>query len=203
MCETGCPPSIQACKTRTILTLPQVIQIFTIKKKHLDSNALESKCSTAAAVAKLFRVSEKAIRDIWSGRTWVRETMHLDPASAAAKAQRLRLPGRPKRHETEIVSDRNRNMANQPTSNILEYAPNLAAHDTRLTANMSEYVTSPPASVIPEKNQHMPRLLLSSEPLASLYADDPFHDDWPHWEAAREWEQHAIADGYCSSTGLS
>jgi hypothetical protein len=177
MPESCCPPSIQACKTRTILTLPQVIQI---KSSHLYSKTLGSKGLTAAAVGISFGVSEKAIRDIWRGRTWVRETMHLDPASYATTVQMLRLPGRPKRHATKAVSDRNRNMANQSTSNT------------------SEYVASSAASVNPESIQHMARVVASLLPPESLYVDDPFHDDWPHWEAAREWAQRAAADGYCT-----
>ena len=34
--------------------------------------------SKSAAIAKLYGVSEKAVRDIWTGRTWSKETWHLD-----------------------------------------------------------------------------------------------------------------------------
>ena len=34
--------------------------------------------TSAAAVSKLYGVSEKAVRDIWTGRTWSKETWHLD-----------------------------------------------------------------------------------------------------------------------------
>ncbi len=93
--------SLRACKTRAILTDEQAVRIYQIK---LDSpgrtppspaafaHALDSR---ARAVARAFGVSDKAIRDIWKGRTWFRETMHLHPANPAAPAAR-RLPGRPK-----------------------------------------------------------------------------------------------------------
>ena len=170
-----CPPSVQACKTRTILTLQQAIQIFEIKLVHQDSRTLDSKCFTASAVARSFGVSEKAIRDIWRGRTWVRETMHLDPASAAAKAYRLRLPGRPRGHETKSRK------CYPPTSDKLEYAAGTAA------------------TVAKERIQCMPLPVLSLKLPESSREDDPFHDDWPHWEAACQWEQRAVADGYLPS----
>ena len=85
--------SIQACKTRAILTPEQAIKIFKIKlssqiaHKHRDLDP--------ADIARAFGISEKAVRDIWKGRTWLRETMHLDPARAIMAA-RLRPPGRPR-----------------------------------------------------------------------------------------------------------
>ena len=35
------------------------------------------------AVARTYKVSEKTVRDIWRGRTWHHETLHLDPPRAA------------------------------------------------------------------------------------------------------------------------
>ena len=50
------------------LTQDQAIDIFNMK-----SSAL-----TAVKIAVSYGVSEKAVRDIWTGRTWSRETCHLD-----------------------------------------------------------------------------------------------------------------------------
>jgi hypothetical protein len=47
---------------------------------------------TADEVATVYGVSEKAIRDIWNGRTWSRETWHLD----TSRPLHLKLTGRPK-----------------------------------------------------------------------------------------------------------
>ncbi len=92
--------SNRACRTRAILTDEQAVRIYQIKLDSLTaSNASSSARSTlnvhAGVVARAFGVSDKAIRDIWKGRTWLRETMHLDPARAAMAAL-LRPPGRPK-----------------------------------------------------------------------------------------------------------
>ena len=71
-----------ASKPRARLSEAQVIAIFQAK----DS------ASAAAKVAMVYGVSEKAIRDIWKGRTWSRETWHLD----TSRPLQLKLTGRPK-----------------------------------------------------------------------------------------------------------
>ena len=57
-------------RTRAKLSETQAIDIFQIKKT--------SPTLSAAQVAKLYCISEKALRDIWTGRTWTIETWHLD-----------------------------------------------------------------------------------------------------------------------------
>ena len=44
----------------------------------LDIYRKKGSVTSAAAVSKLYGVSEKAVRDIWTGRTWSKETWHLD-----------------------------------------------------------------------------------------------------------------------------
>ena len=87
-----------------ILVETQVIEIYQIKitklslqtKTNVPSNDINNKESilSPAAVAKSHGVSSKAIREIWSGRTWFRQLMHLDLARAAM-VHRIKLPGRP------------------------------------------------------------------------------------------------------------
>ena len=48
--------------------------------------------SNASKTARAFAVSEKTVRDIWTGRTWAKETQHLD-ASRTIKVTQM---GRPK-----------------------------------------------------------------------------------------------------------
>ena len=48
--------------------------------------------STASAVSRFYGVSEKTIRDIWNGRTWAKETWHLDTSRILC----IKLAGRPK-----------------------------------------------------------------------------------------------------------
>ena len=73
-----------ALKTRAKLSEAQAIAIFQIKKS--------SPSPSAAETAKLFCISEKAVRDIWSGRTWTKETWHLDTSRILSQKN----VGRPK-----------------------------------------------------------------------------------------------------------
>ena len=57
--------------------------IPTARAKLTESDALniyrcKASITNAAAISKLYGVSEKAVRDIWTGRTWSKETWHLD-----------------------------------------------------------------------------------------------------------------------------
>ena len=71
-----------ARKHRARLTEQEVISVF--KAKTLGKGA--------SKVGRDFNVSEKAIRDIWSGRTWAKETSHLEPSRPLV----LKPTGRPK-----------------------------------------------------------------------------------------------------------
>ena len=98
--------SLQACKTRAILTADQAVEIYRIKL--FNQTASKSHSQSPRIVAREFGVSEKAVRDIWKGRTWLRETMHLNPAHAVMAA-RLRPPGRPrlKLHFDDLIGPTN------------------------------------------------------------------------------------------------
>ena len=61
-------PQKESMKTRAKLTESDALDIFNCK----------ASVASASAIAKLYGVSEKAVRDIWTGRTWSKETWHLD-----------------------------------------------------------------------------------------------------------------------------
>ena len=88
--------SIQACKTRAVLTLDQAVEIFKIHLSNQSPYIAKNERISSSQVASVFGVSEKTIRDIWTGRTWFLELIYLDPARAAVAAKRLRPPGRPR-----------------------------------------------------------------------------------------------------------
>ena len=79
-----CRSMPSASKPRARLTEDQVVQIFKYK---LDSPQLSS-----SALATHYCVGEKTVRDIWTGRTWSRQTWHLD----TSRTLQLKQPGRPK-----------------------------------------------------------------------------------------------------------
>eukprot|EP00292_Cryptomonas_paramecium_P013682 CAMPEP_0113664654 /NCGR_PEP_ID=MMETSP0038_2-20120614/1859_1 /TAXON_ID=2898 /ORGANISM="Cryptomonas paramecium" /LENGTH=223 /DNA_ID=CAMNT_0000579899 /DNA_START=11 /DNA_END=682 /DNA_ORIENTATION=+ /assembly_acc=CAM_ASM_000170 len=61
---------------RAVLSKEQAIQIYLYRKASsasLDPYLL----GNAAAVATIFRISPKTVRDIWNRRTWTEETQHL------------------------------------------------------------------------------------------------------------------------------
>jgi hypothetical protein len=68
-------------KPRARLSEDQVLAIFQAR----DS-------ASATRVAVIYGVNEKTVRDIWTGRTWARETRHLD----TARPFQLKVTGRPK-----------------------------------------------------------------------------------------------------------
>ena len=99
LARSSIDPSLQACKTRAVLTEAQAVEIFLIKIANDDVPKRSRR--SAASVARQFGVSDKAVRDIWTGRTWFRELIHLDPARAAMP-ERLKRPGRPRgRRDTQ------------------------------------------------------------------------------------------------------
>ena len=69
-------------KPRARLTEAEVLTIFGMKDTAPSSTCL----------ANFYGVHEKTVRDIWTGRTWSRETWHLD----AARAVHIKSIGRPK-----------------------------------------------------------------------------------------------------------
>ena len=62
-------------KARAILTAEQAVKIYEIKLA--NHTATKSQILSPGKVARAFGVSEKAVRDIWNGRTWLRETTRL------------------------------------------------------------------------------------------------------------------------------
>ena len=60
--------SPQISKPQARLTHDEVVEIFMARATK----------QSASQVCVRFGVSEKAVRDIWTGRTWAKETWHLD-----------------------------------------------------------------------------------------------------------------------------
>ena len=69
-------------KPRARLTVNDVLNIFRCKQSRMQ----------ATTVANMYGMSEKAIRDIWTARTWARETWHLEPSRTLV----LKQAGRPR-----------------------------------------------------------------------------------------------------------
>ena len=74
--------SQRALKPHARLTQEQAVAIFKVRGSAL----------LAVNIATCFGISEKTVRDIWTARTWSRETSHLDPTRTVEVKQ----IGRPK-----------------------------------------------------------------------------------------------------------
>ena len=102
-----------ALKTRAKLSENQVLEIFQLKKG--------MSTHTAAQVARQFEVSEKTVRDIWTGRTWSSETWPLDTTRVLEHKRIGRPKGRrdskPRQHRIRREdSEREDSEASQQTS---------------------------------------------------------------------------------------
>ncbi len=75
-------PKHGALKPHARLSREQVLEIFRVRVA----------APSAVRIAACYGISEKAIRDIWTARTWSRETSHLDPT----RTVELKHIGRPK-----------------------------------------------------------------------------------------------------------
>jgi len=80
--------SVNASKGRAILNEAQAVQIFQAKV-----DAFMQPRPSSKKIGALFGISEKAVRDIWNGRTWRSETCHMDPTRPV---QVMKQVGRPK-----------------------------------------------------------------------------------------------------------
>mmetsp|Transcript_20047 Transcript_20047/g.55597 ORF Transcript_20047/g.55597 Transcript_20047/m.55597 type:complete len:270 (-) Transcript_20047:19-828(-) len=88
------PKSISAYKTRSKLSKEQVQQIFQLRL-HKGTGEGPDRI-TSFRIARRLGVSEKAIRDIWSGRTWRLETNELlGDCDGVALIRAMRRPGQP------------------------------------------------------------------------------------------------------------
>ena len=69
-------------KPRARLAVLDAVEIFKLRGSGVQATEL----------ANIYGVSEKTIRDIWTNRTWTRETWHLEPSRQVV----LKQTGRPK-----------------------------------------------------------------------------------------------------------
>ena len=184
-------------KTRAILNPEHAIKIYQIKLS--NHNASQSQRLSSCSVAR-------AVRDIWKGRTWLRETKHLD--FPCVKPQFKQSPLGPPCHQINVTSSRT------------ALCPDSASHKIQVSAEDGEVQHRTLSLSLPAANICHPGRALSSQwwdqvtttcsadarftkaaidsillgawgwpsttteaaPLpVSSRPDDPFHDDWRYW----------------------
>ena len=117
-------------------------------------------------------MSVKTIRDIWVGRTWYRETYHLDPSKAPVIDRLMKKAGRPKGVRDSKPRAKKETSDNELITvkgeEIVE--PDLFDFDFGSTCS--------PEMVHDEQIEHGCDI-----PGVGAF-DDPFHDDWAYWPQA-------------------
>ena len=180
-------------RQRNRLTKDQVLQIF--RRKFVLSLPLQH--VKTSSVAKEFGVSAKAIRDIWIGRTWYKDTFHLDPYRADALERLRRQVGRPKGSRDLKPRKRKENshplytVACLPSSDSVASIQNFPMSTGQVSATSSSACfwfsqikypgTSPkrPNYVSKAFDQRFDPASLIDQTLMDFI--DPFHEDWPYW----------------------
>ncbi len=168
--KTRFPRGINAAKPRAKLTQADAIHIFAIRKS-----------TSATIVAKAYGVSEKTIRDVWTGRTWKLETWPLDQS----RALEMKPTGRPKGskdsrpRQTPVARPcKSTNMGTIAGGSIkmsMASANQLLYHNETLASTRSNHISL-------DEQLHEWDARIWCSPLHP----DPFKDDWkqPSKEAA-------------------
>ena len=131
--------------------------------------------SNATKTARAFCVSEKTVRDIWTGRTWAKETSHLD-ASRTIKATQM---GRPKGRR-DSHPRKSRRVNNSHTLQALSgqvTAKHYPGWKGDSVAKAKDHQI--PRTAKPDGRRSLDTLLLIWEqhPIESPVFHDPFHQD--------------------------
>ena len=99
-----------ATKPRARLAVLDAVKIFKLRGSEIQ----------ATSVANIYGVSEKAIRDIWTARTWARETWHLEPSRDMVLKQAGRPKGsadsKPRRTKARVDHRRTQTIINRPSN---------------------------------------------------------------------------------------
>jgi hypothetical protein len=223
--------SIDACKTRTVLSKQQVIDIFKVRLTNDSSEPVHR--IGARLLAEQYLVNEKTVRDIWCGRTWHRETLHLDP-NRKLDPSRFKAPGRPrgsgnaccKVHSTTLQPTRTspkkstrQQQQTRPRKQATEAAVQTGPGDNALGGSAGLMVQSSERTLggdvesAAARSGCAERLMLpgvmhqasieEADPLpTSSSAEDPFHDDWPYWSGGSVAQGPELGDWRASTRSI-
>ena len=192
---------------RNVLRIGQVLEIF--KRKMCDDvrsadGKTQHSLPDANKVGKEFGVSAKAVRDIWTSRTWYRETLPLDPARPDAQERLSKQVGRPKgskdrkprrQRETAIIANTPISLPQitvEPTTQFMQRIVTVRdSSKAGITGNMKDgsdqsMIASRSfldASIFSGLDVSMPG---NSKHFGCVEFSDPFHDDWPYWTSKND-----------------
>ncbi len=175
-------------RQRNVLTKTQAIEIFMLRNgKTVDTTVC---LKNASSVAKRYGVSPKAVRDIWIGRTWYRETFFLEPQRADAGERLTRRIGRPKGKKDSVLRKR-RDWLFPSTS----YQLTTTEHGSPLRwkhSDNQEKTDDMHTSAFPDRSIKKQTIIAEANliyaPISTEASNfgDPFHDDWHHWHPSAQ-----------------
>ena len=171
-------PHKDLSKSRAKLTESDALNIYHCK----------GRITNAVALSKLFGVSEKTVRDIWTGRTWSRETWHLDESRPFPTKKMGRPFGRKDAHprkprglrtisESSTISQIAINISPKPQSIDVEPRFSTVTNERPQACKMD--TEEVPTSAWCGRNQSIDELL-HEKTLCGFDTtfEDPFGPDW-------------------------
>ena len=168
-----------------ILSKEQAVGIFKLKcGLPISVGYGNQEPPNASSVAVMFGVTAKTVRDIWMGRTWYRETLHLDPSRSDARERLLKRAGRPKGAKD-----------GKPRKPKQSFSPTLCTNSV-LTYSMavrcdSEVDSSKNCKIsISKSTQRKNSFVPEQAQMSQQEFSDPFHDDFSFWTSTTDKHAH-------------
>ncbi len=185
--------------SHSILSQHQAIKIYRLRKPKSDSGVGPRSLGNSSVLSKLYGVSPKAIRDIWNRRTWIDQTRHLwtndedrhQVICRSSPSGIVRLTRKqPSTRATWQLQTPDSPVGSSSIHAVVSDLSNThaaIADGMLLTSSKSLHSFHPLPKTTTDTP--FPELASAAEALrawkeASIgdaAANDPFHDDWPHW----------------------
>ena len=137
-------------------------------------SATSSYSAHASKLARNYGVSPKAIRDIWTGRTWQRVTYSLDPSNTACVTRIEKRLGRP-RGAKDNKPRKPKHSSNMPSG------PQRSLARTAQATIQAQETAGPGLIQADTSGQDVPTEWASFLAGGCLPFTDPFHNDYPFW----------------------
>ena len=183
-CSDVLDGQVSTRQCRASLTEQQVLDIYRLRPSNAQSREAER-------IAGIYGVSEKAIRDIWNGRTWKRQTLHhAFPQSWAPPRPRGRPKGSKSNMRWQSMNQTQSKNGNEPDIEdidrmydfILGKEPqsNLPRNTIEQTLTEAAFNLQLLIHVVPATSSVIPPSAYDDKVIIAK-SDDPFHDDFQYW----------------------
>mmetsp|Transcript_17952 Transcript_17952/g.49664 ORF Transcript_17952/g.49664 Transcript_17952/m.49664 type:complete len:181 (+) Transcript_17952:2-544(+) len=175
----------EASRPKVKLSPQQAREIFSIQAtKTIQKHSIFQRDLSAAAVARHFGVTEKAVRDIWKGRTWRREigdSFHqLSPCTQLIRSPHTKGTEKWMGSSSNSIHNNALGTAAQFTKDMNDNQKDGPNNDSRRAyedMRMNDSTEERKLCFSPGNGTAHPVFELPS----SKCQNDPFHDDWPFW----------------------